>query len=409
MALQGTIETFPLTDVLTLLGSSAKTGRLSLDGDRGSATLWVDAGSVVGGEFAERPADDTAKLVFEMLRFQDGAFEFTSMDADELPTGDLEPTALVDGIGEAEELFARWEKIEAVVPSLRHRVSLVAELPHEEFTVDPFVWSVIVAAGRTPVVGGLAAELDLDEFAACEAVASLVEEGLAEIGEPEQLPALVSAFDAVAPEDVDAGERVDVYGSPRRLDADEATAEQDLDAARSAALPVELDAPTGATEPPTFPERFPIDDLLGESGIDDEDPWSSPEMEQLEAQRRADAESFEDVRFSSLPPIESVPFGEEPTAEPIAEPLADAERDDFRSTAAAWDEMVVADPRESPSGRTEDDTADEVLRQMSKLSPKAAEAIAAALSTVPAPASADVDEREDDAGTDGPVSFLGSF
>ena len=35
MALQGTIETFALPEVLRLLGSGAKTGRLRLSGDRG--------------------------------------------------------------------------------------------------------------------------------------------------------------------------------------------------------------------------------------------------------------------------------------------------------------------------------------------------------------------------------------
>ena len=35
MALQGNIETFALSDVLQLLSSTKKTGRLRLEGDRG--------------------------------------------------------------------------------------------------------------------------------------------------------------------------------------------------------------------------------------------------------------------------------------------------------------------------------------------------------------------------------------
>ena len=45
MALQGTIETFALPEVLRLLGSGAKTGRLRLSGDRGSGSVWIDGGT----------------------------------------------------------------------------------------------------------------------------------------------------------------------------------------------------------------------------------------------------------------------------------------------------------------------------------------------------------------------------
>ena len=44
MALQGTIDSFVLVDVMRLLGSSSKSGRLIVNGDRGSANLWFDRG-----------------------------------------------------------------------------------------------------------------------------------------------------------------------------------------------------------------------------------------------------------------------------------------------------------------------------------------------------------------------------
>ena len=42
MALQGTLETFALPDVLRLLASTHKTGRLRLTGAAGSGSLWLD-------------------------------------------------------------------------------------------------------------------------------------------------------------------------------------------------------------------------------------------------------------------------------------------------------------------------------------------------------------------------------
>ena len=57
MALQGTIDAFPLTDVLQLLSSASKSGRLLLEGDRGRAELWIEEGSVIGGD----PAGSASK------------------------------------------------------------------------------------------------------------------------------------------------------------------------------------------------------------------------------------------------------------------------------------------------------------------------------------------------------------
>ena len=69
MALQGTIDTFPLAEVLQLLCTANKSGRLTLDGDRGTGVLWVTDGSLIGGEVGGRSVDAPAHLVFELLRF----------------------------------------------------------------------------------------------------------------------------------------------------------------------------------------------------------------------------------------------------------------------------------------------------------------------------------------------------
>ena len=393
MALQGTIDTFPLTDVLSLLGASAKTGRLVVDGDRGLAQIWVADGALVGGDVAGRPLDDASNLVFELLRFDDGAFEFTALGADDLPDADLDPVELAVAIAAAEELRAEWAEIEAVVPSTDHRVHLVDELPVEELVVDAALWSVLVVAGSNPSVDELAVRLGLGEFAACAAVASLVERELAVIDEPAAPTTAITVVGA------------------------------DLAGAAEEPVPTEVEpwrelVTDDGERRHGFPDRFPIDDLIGDEGMEHADPWSSPEMEQLEAQRRSDADAAdaaEQVSFASLPPIQSVPFGESEEAswpdpvvqgeEPADESADEVFDDPSRSTAAAWDEIVEADA--AAAGRSEEDTADEVLRQMSKLSPKAAEAIAAALSTVPAPSGDD--DRDDERGDGGPVSFLGSF
>lgn len=389
MALQGTIDSFPLTDVLTLLGTSAKTGRLVVDGDRGSATLWVGAGRIVGGEVGGRELDDAATVVFELLRFGDGSFEFTAMDGDDLPEPTASGLAVDEGIVAAAELLERWEEIEAVVPSLRHRVVLVADPDRDEVVLDAASWAVVVTAGRAPMVGSIADELALDEFAACAAVARLVDDGLAEMAEPEvYLPATADPVDDAPLYDLE--DRLDGYGAPRREDpVDDPFAADERPAATVAAEPSE------PARPPVFPDRFPIDDLLGDGDADHVDPWAPRGADEL------DRPVVDDTDASS-------PFGDNGgfgDPEPVSEPASVA-------ATSVWDDLVEAEERSASAPASEDETADEVLRQMSRLSPKAAEAIAAALSTVPpAPSTpaAPVDRDEEDGSGDGPVSFLGSF
>ncbi|HUS62064.1 MAG TPA: DUF4388 domain-containing protein, partial [Acidimicrobiales bacterium] len=46
VALQGTLDTFALPDVLRLLAATRKTGRVHVTGPRGTGSVWVDAGAV---------------------------------------------------------------------------------------------------------------------------------------------------------------------------------------------------------------------------------------------------------------------------------------------------------------------------------------------------------------------------
>ena len=78
MALSGTLDTFALPDVLRLLASTAKTGRLRITGDRGSGSVWVTDGEVVATELASAVTQEPTneEVVFGLLRFSAGSFTF---------------------------------------------------------------------------------------------------------------------------------------------------------------------------------------------------------------------------------------------------------------------------------------------------------------------------------------------
>jgi hypothetical protein len=351
VALQGTIDAFPLTDVLQLLSSSARSGWLLVQGDRGRAALHIDQGAVVGGLGGVAAPTSAAQLVTEVLRFVEGSFVFGAEDP---PAGEqvvVEPLDIMSCIAAAEEFLGRWQGLDAVVPSGAHRVELPEELVEESVVLTRVEWPLLVAAGHGMTVRDTGAWLGLSELDCAASIAALVARGLLRVVEPapfDPVPGPATSFEPVAGfEPVSGFEPVAAYepvggfepatGFEPASGFEPATGFEPVGASDPGAP-----APAFAHDTPDadFPDRFPIDDLMG-----------TPE-----------ADVFAE------PPV--APATEEPT--------------------------------------------DELLRQMSRLSPKAAEAIAAALGAAPAasvpPATPSTLLEEPHArDNDGPITFSGSF
>ena len=318
MALQGTLDTFALPDVLRLLASTRKTGRLRVSGNRGTGSVWVDGGGVTGSEAtgvtdAANPSD----VLFELLRYADGSFTFEAGTSPVNPTApaDVEPL-LID----AEHQLLEWREIEAVVPSMDAWVRLVPELPRPDVVVDADRWRTIVAVGGGASVTSLGQSLALSEVPVCRIVKDLVESGLATVeAAPEPIaPVVVESHSAMTASDNG------VNGSSA----------QDLTTSIGPSFA------SLAEDAPFTP--FPgVERLNGATTPLEQEPVSLS----LEP---ADLQVFDHE-------------AEQDTPEPQPEPVEVAEADE---------PVVVAD-EEAPE-------ADEVARQLASLSPKAARAVAAA-------------------------------
>ena len=178
MALQGTLDTFALPDVLRLLAATKKTGRLHLDGNRGSGDVWVLTGDVVAIEVTGASTTGPVEHLFELLRYTDGAFAFQPDDTHPSPEVAVEVEPLLT---QAEALLDEWRIIESVVPSLASWVTLVPELSTPNVTLDRDRWRTLAAIGAGSTVGELGNRLELGELPVSRAVKELVESGLAAI------------------------------------------------------------------------------------------------------------------------------------------------------------------------------------------------------------------------------------
>lgn len=419
MALQGTIDSFPLTDVLQLLSSSAKTGELVLEGDRGRMTLRIEDGRVVGGGPMRSKAPTASSLVFELLRFRDGAFAFDAA-SDPSPAFAVEPTDLEQCLGEAVARSAEWAAIEAVVPSLAHEVALAPEIA-EPVTIDGATWRAVVLAGSRPTVADMSDALGVEEFDGCAAIAGLVGRGLLEVRPPAEgviTFATPHVDDHPHPGTDGPVPTIDTAGgSPGGVDGVLTSTTRLGDVPRA----VEDD---GAG----FPEHFPIDDLLGTEEVGT-DAWPVSEDERLGDGRFAAPPTFVPPTYDSTPRLAadaSNLHGVETAADSSWDDLIDDALDALGAPADRRARTTVdlsvdgATVTEAPAieelgavAPDVDASTDEVLRQMSRLSPQAAEAIAAALGTgadpAPGAGAAEADGHDADGhDADGPESFLGS-
>lgn len=224
MALQGTLDTFALADVLRLLATTSKTGQLQVQGVQGDGRIDIDAGSVVGGSTSLAETSEADEVLFELLRMDDGSFVF---DQDTPPGAGGNPRDVEDVIAAAESAHREWQDLSTVVPSLEVGLVLVEDLPVESTTIDRERWKLVVAIGGGTTVRALGAHLGLAELPVLRATRALVDDGLAEIdenltAEPAASFAPVSADDPLGsslPSLGDEPDDGDLFGFEDRGDA----------------------------------------------------------------------------------------------------------------------------------------------------------------------------------------------
>lgn len=318
MALQGTIETFALPDVLRLLATTKKTGRLRLSGSRGSGSVWLDAGAVVASEATGAPhATGPTDVVFELLRFKEGEFEFDDTDTASAPE---KPADVESVLGEAEKMLEEWQAIEAVVPSLDGWLTLAGDLPDDEVTIARSEWRSLVAIAGGRTVGALGDVLEQGELDVCRTVKELIERDLVELGD--------------APAGVATGAAASAGAAP--------------------AMAPEAEAEPEPFEPLVFDET--------------PEPEAAPAVETYVEEVADEVVEFEpviEIEEEARPALEVVPA------------LADDEPEPFDPGG-----LVIEDtaPEPEPAAATEEPEMDaaEIARQLASLSPKAAKAVAAA-------------------------------
>jgi hypothetical protein len=397
VALQGTLDTFALPDVLRLLAATKKTGRLRITGDRGAGSAWIDGGEVVTLEVTHAPhAVEPGDALFELLRFTEGSFTFDPDLTHDSATGSHDVESLIDA---AEGLLAEWRQIESVVPSMDAWVTLRRTLDGP-VTVDPQHWTTVVAVGSGATVARIADHLGLAELPVSRAVRDLIELGVADLDA--QAPAVPEVALVPDPPATVVVGPVTEPTAPSWSALDQGTADTLAEDAVSS-----MGEPGDDVAAPAPTDLVDVDQPTTEVV----DAWTSHDDEPLPVARpiraRRPRGSYRPHEESSTGPQEFVPLElpgslggsyDEPVAGGSIEPELAPGVDDL---AAAF--PGLANRAGSATMTDADEDADELARQLATLSPRAADAVRAAA------AAATDEERESvlaeaAAGEDEPVN-----
>lgn len=347
MALQGTIDTFELTEVVRLLAAGSKTGVLRLEGSRGSGRVWVDEGKVTTITVDHAPrAESLAEAMFELLRFEDGHFTFAS---DELANPAGEPTELDGILVDAEAQLAEWREIEVVVPTTRALVTLRRELTRADVVLDKQRWRLVAAIAGGITVATLGDAMDLGELPVSRAVKDLIELGVVDLD-------ITVADDPV----------------------DEAVADEPVGFAEPFAEPAVLAQPAFGTEPADVPPVFiGTDPVL--SIPDEETNAARAQLDEFAAGfGLSDPAIYESSAVDASPNGADGSFADGSTEYDALADFSVGVESDGGFAPAQSEASPTPEPAEASPILGASNDAAEVARQLSNLSPAAARAVAAA-------------------------------
>ena len=176
MSLRGSLETFALTEVLTMVASTGKSGELQVDGEALTGRVWLEGGQVIGARAGE--ATDPADAVFRLLCLTDGEFRFETGSSAPEPGA---PQSVDAVLAAAQDRLTEWREIEAVIPSPDSVIRLQRALGGGDVQLTGAQWDAVVALGAGRSLAELMELLDQDELATGRVLKGLVEAGLAAV------------------------------------------------------------------------------------------------------------------------------------------------------------------------------------------------------------------------------------
>ena len=142
-SLVGSLSVFTLSDVLTLLATTAQTGELQLVSEAVDGKLWLDHGELSNAHVGA--ATTMGQAVFELACVTEGWFYFTSGQS----SSSGQPAVPVLAVlGEVRPQVEEWRELRQVVP-LEATVALSPSPPGQDVQIRSDQWRVLTTVGNS--------------------------------------------------------------------------------------------------------------------------------------------------------------------------------------------------------------------------------------------------------------------
>lgn len=178
----GDLSQIKLIDILRLLVSEEKTGKLILNKGNDRGEIYVENGAVT---HASIKGSSGKEALFAMMTWMIGKFNFSP---DALPEEKSIETGTDQLLEEGEKSIKEWEHIREVIPSMDVVFRLAGHKGSDDINLKSTEWNILTQVNAMRSVGEISNALNLDEFTVAKTLDELYSAGLLEIVEKPEPP-----------------------------------------------------------------------------------------------------------------------------------------------------------------------------------------------------------------------------
>lgn len=183
--LTGSLEQWPLPELLNMLGSSRQSGRVEIDNGGVQGSVFLQEGSIV---HATAPAETGVAALTSLFMLEAGTFTFEPR----VPSPAVTLSRPLDSlIAEVTKEASERETIRKVIPSISVLPRLSQEAPLTPVTLEPSDWVLVASADGTESIEEIASRLKSEPGPVMRAYFALAKRGLLRFDAPLAAPTLL--------------------------------------------------------------------------------------------------------------------------------------------------------------------------------------------------------------------------
>lgn len=178
MQLQGTLDQFPLRELIEMIVYSSVTGALELCIGKEIGALFVYDGRIYHAIYGEETGLDAVGHMFEHPQ---ATFQFNAgrTSADESLWHD--PLELIE---QAEQQAQQWQRIRPFIPSLTYVPALHSHTNNTNVQINEANWPILAAVDGQQNIAEIAQSLNMTTLNVCVGLVALLEQKLISLRQP---------------------------------------------------------------------------------------------------------------------------------------------------------------------------------------------------------------------------------